>query len=167
MYKFKYVLLDRETVDEFIRVLNRPEPSGYGAVPSEEMNVAYGVEEECTGIILTLGYEENSRYWRGKEGDHDIAFYVKCNDGVFFARFDTNAYWDYVDNAIIYSAFKTEYLRSKYTDVVRNAIKFYMQSNNAYKKFCNEFKATHDEELWEYKNRIFDEVYNDWKKKWD
>lgn len=59
-YKFEYVLLNRETVNEFIRLLHKPEPSGYGALPPNEMNTAYGITETTTGIILTLGYEEEN-----------------------------------------------------------------------------------------------------------
>ncbi|NMP38557.1 MAG: hypothetical protein GX051_10655 [Clostridiales bacterium] len=50
---FEFVLLDRGMVNSFLKALHRPEPSGYGTLPPEEMNVVWGVFEQNTGITLT------------------------------------------------------------------------------------------------------------------
>lgn len=165
-YKFEYVILNRETVNEFIWVLHKPEPSGYGALPPKSMNTAYGVAETSTGIILTCGYEEDSREWRGKEGDHFIQFDVKCKEGCFYAKFDTNAYWDYWESARIYSPTGSREFY-KYTDIVRKAIHFYMKNGDAYKIFSEKFEKENGEPIYKYKDRTYKEIYYEWKRKWE
>lgn len=159
MEQFEFVLLDRETVDEFIRCLYRSEPNGYDTIPPENMNVAYGVMEKSSGIILTRGYEP-SRGWIGKEGDHPVVYVVKCNEGCFTAQFDTNAYGDNWEYAKIFGKNGAFY---KYTDVTRKAIKFYCHDCcEEYKKFCDLFEETHGEDLFRFKHRMFQEARERW-----
>jgi hypothetical protein len=56
-YAFEYVLLDRDMVNALIKALHRPEPSGYGTLPGENMNVAWGVHERHTGITVVKASE--------------------------------------------------------------------------------------------------------------
>lgn len=63
-------MLDRAMINKLLRVLNRPEPSGYGTIPSENMNAAWYVSERSTEITLTKGYAPD-RPKKEKEVDAD------------------------------------------------------------------------------------------------
>lgn len=166
MYKFQFTLLDSELIDEFIYALHRPEPSGYGAMPPEGMNTLYGVAEPQFDIVLTQGYHAKIG-WKGKEGEHPIIFDVKCKEGCFSAQFETNAYGDYWDNAVIYA--HTDFFRNTYTDVVRYAIRYYLHDghqNGDFDRFDKTYQDANGESLVSAEIRSYRQTYDRWDRKW-
>lgn len=161
-YLFEFVLMDRMLIDDLIMHLHKSEPSGYGTFPPKSMNLVYGVQERTSGIFVTQGFEEDSRQWRGKEGDHEIVFDVKCPEGFFQASFDTNAYGDCWQYARLNSC-----NASKYTELVRKAIAYYMHDGHSdYSRFRDTFEETYGIAIYEAQRNTFDQVCEDYKRKW-
>ncbi len=161
-YSFAFVLMDRMLAEELIMNLHKSEPSGYGTFPPQSMNLVYGVQESTSGVFVTQGFEEDSRQWRGKEGDHEIIFDVKCPEGFFQAYFDTNAYGDYWQYARFNSC-----NASKYTELVRKAIAYYMHDGRSdYSRFRDTFEETHGISIYEAQRNTFNQICEDYKRKW-
>ena len=78
--EFSFVFANRSDIDTIIMALCRPEPSGYGAVPPEEMNVGYGVSAPGGFFLTQLDVE---KYWSGAEGDHDCFYAAVFGKNVY------------------------------------------------------------------------------------
>ena len=69
--EFSFVPANRSVIDKIIMALCRPEPSGYGAVPPDDMNVGYGVSAPGGFFLTQLDCEKQ---WSGTEGDHECYY---------------------------------------------------------------------------------------------
>lgn len=168
MQEFRFILLDKKLIDKFVWEIHKPEPSGYGTVPPDSMRTVWGVEEIHSGIIITQGYEDPSREWQGKEGDHHISYDISSPDGIFYADFDTNAYGDYVEY-IRFPYSDKNHLQIKYKEIVINAIRYYQSDgfkNGDWDIFQKEFERKFGESIFDYERKKSKEYYNEWKNKW-
>lgn len=78
--EFSFVLASRLVIDTIVMALCRPEPSGYGAVPPEEMNVGYGVSAPGGFFLTQL---DCGKQWSGTEGDHDCFYAAVFGKNVY------------------------------------------------------------------------------------
>ena len=168
-YRFEYVLLDRKTVNEIIRVLHKPEPSGYGTLPGKNMNVAWGVHECNTDIILIKGYEPDKKEWKGFKGTHSVVFNVMSREGCFGVSYETNAKGENTDSAKVFYN-RDDFYEVHYLDAVKKAIVFYEKEghkNGAFEQFKQQFESTHNMSLEAYCIQQYQEIYDEWNKKWE
>ena len=170
---FEYVLLDRKMINEFLRVLHRPEPSGYGTLPPEQMNTAWGVFERNTGITLTKAYETKQDpgkwvNWKWVKGSSWAVFDVMSEEGCFNVQYEINSGVSYIDSAKVYGR-DTVFFTDKYLETAKKAIIFYEFEGNkdgTFDKFCQQFESSHKMSIDSYKNQAYKEVYDEWDKKW-
>lgn len=165
---FEFVLLDTEMVNEFLRALHRPEPSGYGTLPDKSMNVAWGVFERNTGITLTKGYEPGRKEWKGRKGVHTVMYDVMSREGCFCVICETNANGDNVESA--QACIKnTELFTDKYSDAVKKAILFYNKegiASAAFEAFTQRVESSRGMPLEAYGRAVYKEAYDEWDRKW-
>ena len=167
-YYFEFVLLDRQMVNMFLKQLHRPEPSGYGTLPDDDMNVAWGVHEQNTGITLTKAFEHNHKEFRRKKCFHLVAFDVMSEEGCFGACYKTNYKGGILEPTRFYYN-GDDLFTAKYLDVVNKAISFYEDDgikNGDFEKFSQQFEDTHKMSVDAYEKQVYKEVYEEWKRKW-
>lgn len=167
-YEFEFVLLDRKTVNALIKTLHRPEPSGYGTVPGENMNVVWGVREKVTGIILTKGYEPDKAEWKGRKGLYRVEYDVMSKDGCFGVSFETDINGGNIDAARAFWQ-NSAAIEKRYLETIKEGIFFYEKGGNKngdFEKFCTEFEKTHKMSVDSYQKQAYEEIYDEWKNKW-
>lgn len=194
-YACEYVLLDRDMVNALIKALHRPEPSGYGTLPGENMNVAWGVLERNTGITVVRAFEPGPQttrtakrtgagsllFWaifritrmfskRAKEEKEapQIGYDVMSREGCFGVCYDADEQGAALDSAKLWGNGDTRFLEKEYLDAVKQAIRFYESEgvkSGAFEKFAAEFEDIHKTSIFAYREQIYQEVCEEWKSK--
>lgn len=167
-YNFEYVLIDRSMVNEFLRYLHRPEPSGYGTVPGKNMNVTWGIHELKSGITFTKSYEEDKKEWKRITGKHSITYDVMSKEGCFGVGLEIDKKGLHMETTHIFCT-RTELYEKQYLETVKAAIQFYEKDgieSGAFLEFCKQFENDHHLSLEAYSEQVFNEVYEEWDSKW-
>lgn len=195
-YKCEFVLLDRDMVNALIKALHRPEPSGYGTLPGENMNVAWGVHERHTGITVVKASEpgtQNARatkragsgsflFWavfriirifskRSKDEKEapQTGYDVMSREGCFGVCYDADEQDAALESAKVWGNGDTNFFEKEYLDAVKQAIRFYESEgmkNGAFERFAEEFEDVHKTSIFAYRERVYQEVCEEWKSKW-
>ena len=169
MNQFSFLLLERELVDQITKTMYRPEPSGYGTLPGENMNVAYGVIERTSGLTLIKGDEPDKDKWKGRKGIHPIGYIFMAKEGCFGIHLDVNKNQENVSTPKVFGSRDTAFFEEKYLEIALNAITYYLhegRDNGDWDRFSQQFELTHKLSLETYCQETYDEIYKEWAQKW-
>ncbi len=163
-----FILLKEWQVDHMIMGAFKPEPSGYGAMPPEQLNVVYGVADKEERFILTKYREVKSDTFKGGYKSYYVIWYKKTVDSRDEIReltvscemnkkrekfFDLQSYWN------LWGDFE------EYRNKIMLAIRYYERSDEL-KRIEEEIHQGYSKSLQAYREERHREITEKYKKKW-